>query len=114
MSTSRGAPIVIKADGLAAGKGVVVATSVAEAKAAIDQMLVQNKLGNAGARVVVEEFLDGEEASFIVMADGAHALPLAHQPGPQAPARTATRARNTGAWRLLARSRGDAAAACAA
>ena len=73
----QGAPIVIKADGLAAGKGVVVATSVAEAKAAIDQMLVQNKLGDAGARVVVEEFLEGEEASFIVMADGSHALPLA-------------------------------------
>ena len=73
----QGAPIVIKADGLAAGKGVVVATSVAEAKAAIDRMLVQNKLGNAGARVVVEEFLEGEEASFIVMADGFHALPLA-------------------------------------
>jgi len=73
----KGAPIVIKADGLAAGKGVVVAATVAEAKAAIDLMLVQNKLGVAGARVVVEEFLEGEEASFIVMADGAHALPLA-------------------------------------
>ena len=73
----QGAPIVIKADGLAAGKGVVVATTVAEAKAAIDLMLVQNKLGDAGARVVVEEFLEGEEASFIVMADGSHALPLA-------------------------------------
>jgi len=73
----KGAPIVIKADGLAAGKGVVVATTVAEARMAIDQMLVQNKLGDAGARVVVEEFLEGEEASFIVMADGSHALPLA-------------------------------------
>ncbi len=73
----QGAPIVIKADGLAAGKGVVVASTVAEANAAIDLMLVQNKLGDAGARVVVEEFLEGEEASFIVMADGAHALPLA-------------------------------------
>jgi len=73
----QGAPIVIKADGLAAGKGVVVAATVAEAKAAIDLMLVQNKLGAAGARVVIEEFLEGEEASFIVMADGAHALPLA-------------------------------------
>ena len=72
-----GAPIVIKADGLAAGKGVVVATTVAEATAAIDAFLVQNKLGDAGARVVVEEFLEGEEASFIVMADGVHALPLA-------------------------------------
>jgi phosphoribosylamine--glycine ligase len=73
----QGAPIVVKADGLAAGKGVVVATTVAEATAAIDLMLVQNKLGGAGARVVIEEFLEGEEASFIVMADGAHALPLA-------------------------------------
>jgi phosphoribosylamine--glycine ligase len=73
----QGAPIVIKADGLAAGKGVVVAATVAEAKAAIDLMLVENRLGDAGARVVVEEFLDGEEASFIVMADGAHTLPLA-------------------------------------
>jgi phosphoribosylamine---glycine ligase len=72
-----GAPIVVKADGLAAGKGVVVAATVAEATAAIDAFLVQNKLGDAGARVVIEEFLDGEEASFIVMADGAHALPLA-------------------------------------
>jgi len=73
----QGAPIVIKADGLAAGKGVVVAMTVAEAKAAIELMLVQNKLGEAGARVVIEEFLEGEEASFIVMADGTHALPLA-------------------------------------
>jgi phosphoribosylamine--glycine ligase len=72
-----GAPIVIKADGLAAGKGVVVAMSLAEAHAAIDRMLVDNKLGDAGARVVIEEFLDGEEASFIVMADGTNALPLA-------------------------------------
>jgi len=73
----RGAPIVIKADGLAAGKGVVVATSVAEAHAAIDQMLTQKSLGDAGARLVVEEFLQGEEASFIVMSDGTHVLPLA-------------------------------------
>jgi len=73
----RGAPIVVKADGLAAGKGVVVATSVAEAHAAIEQMLTQKSLGDAGARVVVEEFLQGEEASFIVMCDGAHVLPLA-------------------------------------
>ena len=73
----QGAPIVIKADGLAAGKGVVVATTVAEARAAIDLMLLHKRLGDAGTRVVVEEFLEGEEASFIVMADGAHALPLA-------------------------------------
>ncbi len=74
---NKGAPIVIKADGLAAGKGVVVATSLHEAHAAIDMMLLDNRMGNAGARVVVEEFLDGEEASFIVMADGSHALALA-------------------------------------
>ncbi|MBM3368127.1 MAG: phosphoribosylamine--glycine ligase [Betaproteobacteria bacterium] len=72
-----GAPIVIKADGLAAGKGVVVAQTLDEAKAAIDAFLVQGKLGDAGARVVIEEFLDGDEASFMVMADGVHALPLA-------------------------------------
>ena len=72
-----GAPIVIKADGLAAGKGVVVAMSREEAFAAIDMMLSDNKLGDAGARVVVEEFLAGEEASFIVMVDGKHVLALA-------------------------------------
>ena len=72
-----GAPIVIKADGLAAGKGVVVAMEVAEAHAAVDMMLVGNKMGSAGARVVIEEFLDGEEASFIVLADGRNALALA-------------------------------------
>lgn len=74
---AEGAPIVIKADGLAAGKGVVVAMSLDEAHAAIDMMLLDNRMGDAGARVVIEEFLDGEEASFIVMADGTHALPLA-------------------------------------
>ena len=73
----RGAPIVVKADGLAVGKGVVVATSVQEATDAIDAMLTQNRFGVAGARVVIEEFLDGEEASFIVMCDGTNVLPLA-------------------------------------
>jgi phosphoribosylamine--glycine ligase len=73
----RGAPIVIKADGLAAGKGVVVAPTVTEAQAAIDAMLVGRSMGAAGARVVVEDFVAGEEASFIVMADGRHVLPLA-------------------------------------
>jgi phosphoribosylamine--glycine ligase len=73
----RGAPIVVKADGLAAGKGVVVAASVTEANAAIDSMLVGNALGAAGARVVVEDCLEGEEASFIVMVDGRNVLPLA-------------------------------------
>ncbi len=73
----RGAPIVVKADGLAAGKGVVVAMTLGEAHAAIDAMLVDNAMGDAGARVVVEEFLAGEEASFIVMVDGRNVLPLA-------------------------------------
>ncbi len=73
----RGAPIVIKADGLAAGKGVVVATSLKEAHDAIDMMLTDNKMGAAGSRVVIEDFLDGEEASFIVLVDGRHALALA-------------------------------------
>lgn len=72
-----GAPIVIKADGLAAGKGVVVAMTLDEAHRAIDEMLAEHKLGSAGQRVVIEEFLTGEEASFIVMADGHHVLPLA-------------------------------------
>ena len=71
------APVVVKADGLAAGKGVVIATSLQEAHAAVDRMLVDNRMGTAGARVVIEEFLEGEEASFIVLADGRHALPLA-------------------------------------
>ena len=74
---AEGAPIVIKADGLAAGKGVVVAMSVEEAHAAIDDMLSGNKLGSAGARVVIEECLLGEEASFIVMVDGVHVLAMA-------------------------------------
>jgi phosphoribosylamine--glycine ligase len=73
----KGAPIVIKADGLAAGKGVVVAMTLAEAHEAIDAMLVDNKLGASGARVVIEEFLLGEEASFIVMVDGKNILALA-------------------------------------
>lgn len=74
---AKGAPIVIKADGLAAGKGVVVAMTLAEAHAAIDDMLLSNKMGDAGARVVIEDFLQGEEASFIVMVDGEHVLPMA-------------------------------------
>ncbi|MDR1936525.1 MAG: phosphoribosylamine--glycine ligase [Candidatus Accumulibacter sp.] len=73
----KSAPIVVKADGLAAGKGVVVATSLEEAHRAIDDMLSGNALGQAGARVVIEDYLDGEEASFIVMADGRNVLPLA-------------------------------------
>jgi phosphoribosylamine---glycine ligase len=73
----RGAPIVVKADGLAAGKGVVVAQTLAEAHAAIDAMLIDNRIGDAGARVVIEDVLHGEEASFIVMSDGQHVLALA-------------------------------------
>ena len=74
---SEGTPIVIKADGLAAGKGVVIAQTEAEAIAAINDMLEGNRFGDAGSRVVVEEFLVGEEASFIVMCDGEYVLPLA-------------------------------------
>jgi phosphoribosylamine--glycine ligase len=72
-----GAPIVIKADGLAAGKGVVVALTLADAELALHDMLGAQSFGDASARVVIEEFLDGEEASYIVMSDGSHALPMA-------------------------------------
>jgi phosphoribosylamine--glycine ligase len=74
---THGAPIVIKADGLAAGKGVIVAQTEAEAIAAVHDMLNDNKFGAAGARVVIEEFLDGVEASYIVMIDGENILPMA-------------------------------------
>jgi phosphoribosylamine--glycine ligase len=73
----QGAPIVIKADGLAAGKGVILAQTEAEANAAVEDMLAGNAFGEAGHRVVIEEFLVGEEASFIVMVDGEHVLPMA-------------------------------------
>ena len=73
----KGAPIVIKADGLAAGKGVIVAMTQEEAEAAVHDMLAGNAFGDAGHRIVIEEFLDGEEASFIVMVDGEHVLPMA-------------------------------------
>jgi phosphoribosylamine--glycine ligase len=73
----QGAPIVVKADGLAAGKGVIVAMTAADAHNAIEAMLVAGHLGQAGARVVIEQFLEGEEASFMVMVDGRHVLPLA-------------------------------------
>ena len=73
----QGAPIVVKADGLAAGKGVIVAQTLPEAESAVRDMLAGNAFGAAGHRVVIEEFLDGEEASFIVMADGEHVLPMA-------------------------------------
>jgi len=74
---SKGAPIVIKADGLAAGKGVIVAMTLQEAEDAVQDMLAGNAFGDAGHRIVVEEFLDGEEASFIVMVDGEHVVPMA-------------------------------------
>jgi phosphoribosylamine---glycine ligase len=74
---NKGVPIVIKADGLAAGKGVIIAQSQPEAIAAVNAMLQANKFGDAGHKVVIEEFLQGEEASFIVMCDGEHILPLA-------------------------------------
>ena len=73
----KGAPIVIKADGLAAGKGVIVAMTLEEAEAAVQDMLAGNAFGDAGHRIVIEEFLDGEEASFIVMVDGENVLPMA-------------------------------------
>ncbi len=73
----QGAPIVVKADGLAAGKGVIVATTLEEAEAAVRDMLAGNAFGEAGHRVVIEEFLEGEEASFICMVDGTHVLPMA-------------------------------------
>ena len=74
---AHGTPIVVKADGLAAGKGVIVAMSADDAHRAIEQFLVERTMGTAGNRVVIEEFLEGEEASFIVLADGEHVLPLA-------------------------------------
>ncbi|MFN7136088.1 MAG: phosphoribosylamine--glycine ligase [Thermomonas sp.] len=74
---AKGVPIVVKADGLAAGKGVIVAMTLAEAETAVRDMLSGNAFGDAGARVVIEEFLEGEEASFICMVDGRHALPMA-------------------------------------
>lgn len=70
-------PVVIKADGLAAGKGVVVAQTLSEAHAAVDAMLVDNRLGTAGAHILIEDYLEGEEASFIVLSDGKNVLPLA-------------------------------------
>jgi phosphoribosylamine--glycine ligase len=74
---ARGAPIVIKADGLAAGKGVTVAMTLQQAHQSIDDMLVGQRMGSAGARVIIEDYLEGEEASFIVMVDGRNILPLA-------------------------------------
>lgn len=72
----QGAPIVVKADGLAAGKGVVVAVTLGDAFEAIDTMLVEGSFGSAGSRIIIEEFLEGEEASFFALVDGETALPL--------------------------------------
>ncbi len=99
-----GAPIVIKADGLAAGKGVVVAMSKQEAFDAIDMMLSDNKLGDAGARVVIEEFLEGEEASFIVMVDGKNVLAMATSQDHKR-LRMATTAPTPAAWARIPRHR---------
>ena len=74
---AKGAPIVVKADGLAAGKGVVVAATTDEAHAAVDRLLVERSMGDAGSRLVIEDYLDGEEVSFIVLADGEASLTLA-------------------------------------
>lgn len=74
--TEQGAPIVVKADGLAAGKGVVVAMTLEEAYEAVDSMLVKSDFGSAGYRIVIEEFLEGEEASFFALVDGENAIPL--------------------------------------
>lgn len=73
---AQGVPIVVKADGLAAGKGVIVAMTMAEAFKAIDSMLVENVFGSAGCRVIIEEYLEGEEASFFAIVDGVNAIPL--------------------------------------
>src|SRR5690606_36443116 len=73
----KGAPIVVKADGLAAGKGVIVAETLEQAEAAVRDMLSGNAFGDAGCRVVIEEFLSGEESSFIVLVDGKNVLPMA-------------------------------------
>jgi phosphoribosylamine--glycine ligase len=109
----RGAPIVVKADGLAAGKGVVVAATTDEAHAAIDAMLVDKAFGGAGARVVIEDFLDGEEASFIVMVDGRNVLPLASSQDHKPAARRRPRSQHRWHGRVFAGAGGHAGAACA-
>lgn len=78
----QGAPIVVKADGLAAGKGVVVAMTLEEAYKAVDSMLVNNVFGSAGCRVIIEEFLEGEEASFFAIVDGGKCRPIRICSGP--------------------------------
>ena len=100
----KGAPIVVKADGLAAGKGVIIAETVAEAEAAVDSMLTGGQFGEAGEEVVIEEFLAGEEASFFALVDGETALPLASPRTTSAPS-TATRAPTPAAWAPIHRRR---------
>ena len=99
---ARGAPIVVKADGLAAGKGVIVAATVAEAEAAVDAMLTGRQFGAAGAEVVVEEFLDGEEASFFALTDGATRAAARLRAGPQARRRRRHRPQHRRHGRLFA------------
>ena len=94
-------PIVVKADGLAAGKGVVVAASRQQAEQAVRDMLAGNRFGAAGCRVVIEEFLEGEEASFIVLADGKTGPAHGHQPGPQARGRSGHRPQHRGHGRVF-------------
>ena len=96
----KGAPIVIKADGLAAGKGVIVAMTLSQAEDAIKDMLAGNVFGDAGSRVVVEEFLDGEEASFIVMVDGKNILPFATSQDHKR-ATIKTKGQTLAAWALI-------------
>ena len=92
-----GAPIVVKADGLAAGKGVILAKTLDEAKSAVQDMLQGNQFGKAGSRVVIEEFLTGEEASFIVMVDGTDVLRSRHHKTIKLPM-TAIKAQIQAAW----------------
>ena len=108
---TKGAPIVIKADGLAAGKGVIVAMTLAEAEAAITDMLAGNAFGAAGARVVIEEFLDGEEASFISIVDGTHRAADGDLAGPQARRRRRHRPQHRRHGRVFAGAGGDARSA---
>ena len=105
---ARGAPIVVKADGLAAGKGVVVARTVAEALAAARDMLAGDAFGAAGARVVIEEFLEGEEASFICLCDGRRAVPFASAQDHKARRRRRQGPQHRWHGRLFARARGHA------
>ena len=100
-----GAPIVIKADGLAAGKGVVVALTLGDAEQALHDMLGAHSLGDASARVVIEEFLEGEEASYIVISDGQNALPMATSQDHKRVGEARYSARTPAAWARIRRHR---------